>query len=113
MINNVTTEFYVPNQKEPIYIIEDSTGSYLALVYRTIRIKDTGYGQHRIFIDYELQLNVCKEFNKNERMMLDIYYHNLVSTLTRDIQTLFTDNIEERMNLPFYQNILHVKEYKK
>lgn len=109
MITTIETEFYVtPNKCEPLYIICDSVGSYLAFVYRTYRIEQTMH-QYKIGIDYELQFNVCKNFNANERRTIKAYFDNLVSMLTHDIQTLFTDNIDERIDLPFYRNIIHIK----
>ena len=113
MIDKVEMVFYItPNQPEQIYIIEDSVGSYLASVYRTYRFKETTQHQLKLTIEYELQLNVCKTFNGNEKMMIYNYYHNLVNTLTHDMQTIYTDEIAERVNLPFYENFMHVKVVK-
>ena len=113
MKHQIETGFYVSiGKNEPIYIIEDDCGSYLAVINRRITLKPNGT-QYYIAIDYELELNVCKKFNSNEIRMLRIYFDNVVNALTRDIQTIYTDNLEERMQLPFYTNILHLKPYDK
>lgn len=105
----VETGFYITiNQQEKVYIIEDDIGSMLALVWRTYRLKPFGK-QYQLIIEYELQYNSCKKLSIGERQMIRIYYDNLVRTLTRDMQTIYSDHIEERMQLPFYQNILHIK----
>ena len=112
-MNRIQTGFIANiGKRERIYIIEDSSGNYLADVTRIYKIRDNSTAiYHQIFfeIEYELELNSMRTFSKNELQMIRIYYNNLVSTLTHDIQTFYTDNIDERMKLPFYQNILHVK----
>ena len=113
MIDVVETEFLItPNRRDTIYQIESSDGRLLALIDRVYRVKETPQKQIQISIEYELTYNVCKSFSIAEKRLINNYFHNLVSTLTRDIQTIYDDNIEDRMALPFYENILHVKVVK-
>ena len=113
MIDNVESEFLItPNRKDAIYQIESTDGRLLALIYRTYRFKETAQKQMNVIIEYELQYNVCKQFSISEKRMINNYFHNMVTTLTRDIQTIYDDNIDERMSLPFYENILRVKAVK-
>ena len=102
--------FYIPlGKSEQVYRIEDDLGGTLAFVWRTYRIKQNTQYQIFLSIDYELQLNPARQLNQNELRMLRIYFDNLVRTLTDDMQTIYTNDIEERMHLPFYQNIMHIK----
>ena len=110
MINEVETGFFVRTHEwEKIYAIESDINELLAIVWRKVNINQKNQYQSYISIDYDLQYISGKNFSKKERDMIGYYYHNLVRTLTDDIQTIFTDNIEDRMQLPFYQNILHIK----
>lgn len=113
MIDNVESEFLItPNRKDKLYQIESTDGRLLALIYRTYRFRETPQKQMKVVIEYELQYNVCKQFSISEKRLINNYFHNLVSTLTRDIQTIYDDNVEERMSLPFYENILRLKAVK-
>lgn len=110
MKNQVETGFYFRiNEWEKIYAIEDSTNNLVAIVWRKYSIKQGNTLQVYLSIDYDLQFISGKKFSEQEIRTISYYYHNLVRTLTDDMQTIYTDNIEERMQLPFYQNILHVR----
>lgn len=112
MTTNTITEFYVtPNKPVDLYIIESDTGQYLAMITRTIRFVPTNF-QMVVKIEYELQYNVCKQFTQQERGMIRMFYDNIVSLLTNDIHTLYGDDLDERLDLPFMKNILHVKAAK-
>lgn len=109
-ITKIDTGFFINvNKEERIYSIDDDSGNMLAYVWRTFRIKQNHVGQFFLTIEYDLQYNPIRNIPNNEKQIIKIYYDNLVGTLTRDMQTIFTDHIEERMQLPFYTNILHVR----
>ena len=102
----------VKKQKEPIYIIMNSLDESLAYVYRIIYINETNTNSYDIRISYELNYNKYKKLNSNEITMVRIMFDNLVGMLNYDLKTLFTEDLNDRMNLPFYENILKVKVYK-
>lgn len=109
MSNIIETEFHlVSGREEPIYNIVSSNNELLGIVYRKIIIKPMGWEYH-ICIDYNLIINQFKKFNASEIRMVKYYYNNLVSTLTRDIQSVYVDNINDRFSLPFYENIMHLE----
>ena len=109
----IETGFYFRiNDSQKKFIITYDGVDLLAIIWLTYRLKQNHKSQYYLGLYWELQYNVIKNLSNSEKQMIQIYYHNLVNTLTNDIHMLFTDNIEERMNLPFYQNILHVKVIK-
>ena len=113
MVNEVETGFYLrTNEWVKIYAIENSINELVAIVWRRYTIEQKHTFQSYLRIDYDLQYISGKKFSKKEMDLIGYYYHNLVRTLTDDIQTIYTDNIEERMQLPFYQNLLHIKVVK-
>ena len=91
-----------------IFVIENSLDESVAYVYRTIYIGDE-FNMKKVRIIYDLSFNKYKEFSQQEIRMIRGYYDNLVNMLTRDIQTIYTQDINERLELPFMANILHVK----
>lgn len=109
MYDEVETEFYItPSKTITIYHLFDGSDGYIGSVDREIYFSQQLH-QERIKIVYKLRYNTLRKFNKNERLMINNYFHNLVNTLTRDIQTLYTDHIEERLELPFMVNLIHIK----
>ena len=106
----IESGFYIPlGKSEQIYRISDDLGGTLGYVWRTYRVKQTIQFQMYLSIDYELQINPMRKLKENELRMLRIYFDNLVRTLTDDMQTIYSNKIEERMHLPFYQNIMHIE----
>lgn len=110
MYNQVETGFYLrTGEWEKVYAIENSVNELVAIVWRKYYVDQKHQFQAYLKIEYDLQYISGKNFSKKEMDMIGYYYHNLVRTLTDDMQTLYSNNIEERMQLPFYQNILHVR----
>ena len=112
IVNQVETGFFVRiNEWEKVYAIEDSCNLLCAIVWRKFGIQDNGIGKLSKYfkIEYDLQFITGRNFNEQEIRMISYYYHNLVRTLTDDIQTIYTDNIDERFQLPFTSNILHIR----
>ena len=110
VINQVETGFYIRiGEWEKVYAIEDSTGSLCAIVWRKYNTKQTYKFQIYLSVEWDLQYISGRKFSEQEIRMISCYYHNLVRTLTDDMQTIYTDHIEERMNLPFMTNLLHIK----
>lgn len=108
----IESGFYIkPNERKVLYTIE-SGNMFVASVVQIMRLKEEKYGRYYIGFEYQLIYNQYHDLSSNEKQMIRIYFDNLVNTLTHDMQTIYEDNIEERMNLPFYQNILHLKPYK-
>ena len=109
MFDDVETEFYVtPCKSKTIYHLFDGNDGYIGSVDREIYFSQQLH-QERIKIVYKLRYNVVRNFSISEKRMINNYFHNLVNTLTHDIQTLYTDNIEERLELPFMVNLIHIK----
>lgn len=111
IVTQVETGFYIrTNEWEKVYAIEDSMNLLCGIVWRKISIDDNkGRLQKYLRIEYDLQLISGRNFNEQEIRMISCYYHNLVRTLTDDMQTIYTNDIEERMQLPFTANLLHIK----
>lgn len=110
IVNQVESGFYLRlGEWEKVYSIVDDTGLTCAIVWRKYSIEQKNKFQLYFKIDYDLQFITGRDFSKQEQQMISFYYHNLVRTLTDDMQTIYSDNIEERMQLPFASNILHIK----
>jgi len=109
MFDEIETEFYVtPNKTKTIYHLYDGSDKLIGSVDREIYFSPQLH-QERVKIVYKLRYNVLRNFSTSEKRMINNYFHNLVNTLTRDIQTLYTDNIDERLELPFMMNLIHIK----
>lgn len=110
IVNYVESGFYVQlGEWEKVYAITDDLGNTCAIVWRKFTYEQKYKFQMYFKIDYDLQFISGRNFNQQEIQMISFYYHNLVRTLTDDMQTIYSNNIEERMQLPFTSNILHIK----
>ena len=109
MVNNIEMGFYFTiGRCDKIYDIETLDGIYLASIYRIIGLKQNCGNQMYISFDYELEYNKFRKLSEMELRMVNILFHNLVNMITHDMQTIYVDNINERLNLPFYSNIIKV-----
>lgn len=102
--------FYITwGRKELVYTIESLNNEYLASIYRIYSYKKTTGNQILFRINYCLIYNDLRVKTPDQRRIIKIFFDNLVGVLTHDMQTIYEDDINERLNLPFYQNILQVK----
>ena len=108
--NNIETGFMVKEREwNKLYGIYDSLDILAGIVWYKINI-DKKTTMTQISIEYDLQIVSGRNFKQQELQMISFYYHNLIRVLTDDIQTIFSNNIDERMQLPFTANILHIKK---
>ena len=108
--NNVETGFLIKEREwKKLYGIYDSLDILAGIVWYKINI-DKKTTMTQLSIEYDLQIVSGRSFSQQELQMISFYYHNLIRTLTDDIQTIFSNNIDERMQLPFTSNILHIKK---
>ena len=108
--NNVETGFLIKEREwKKLYGIYDSLDILAGIVWYKINI-DKKTTMTQLSIEYDLQIVSGRKFNQQELQMISFYYHNLIRTLTDDIQTIFSNNIDERFQLPFTSNILHIKK---
>ena len=108
--NNIETGFLIKEREwNKLYGIYDSLDTLCGIVWYKINI-DKKTTMTQISIEYDLQIISGRNFKQQELQMISFYYHNLVRTLTDDMQTIFSNNIEERFQLPFTSNILHIKK---
>ena len=109
VVNNVESGFFIKEREwRKLYGIYDSVDELVAIVWYKINI-DKKVTSTYLMIEYDLQYISGKNFNQKETQMISFFYHNLVRTLTDDMQTIFTNNINERLQLPFTSNLLQVK----
>ena len=108
--NNVETGFLIKEREwAKLYGIYDSLDILAGIVWYKINI-DKKTTMTQLSIEYDLQIVSGRKFNQQELQMISFFYHNLIRTLTDDIQTIFSNNIDERFQLPFTSNILHIKK---
>lgn len=107
--NLVESGFFIKEREwKKLYGIYDSVDELCAIVWYKISV-DKKTTLTYLNIEYDLQYISGRKFNQKEIQMISFYYHNLVRTLTDDMQTIFSNNIDERMQIPFMSNLLHIK----
>lgn len=108
--NNVETGFLIKEREwMKLYGIYDSLDILAGIIWYKVNI-DKKTTMTQLSIEYDLQIVSGRKFSQQELQMISFFYHNLVRVLTDDIQTIFSNNIDERMQLPFTANILHIKK---
>ena len=105
MINKVETGFYLSiNKKEKLYNIVSPKNGYIGTIFRKYKYKFNNYtNDMMLMIEYELELSAMKKFDTKQRGEINLLFHNIVNVLTYDINHLFGDEINERLNIPFYK----------
>lgn len=106
-----TGYIFTPMKVEPLFIIVSNDGRYLAKISKRVVVKQFNRTQQLIDIEYIMEYNCLKKYTSSELTLLRIYFDNLVNVLNNDILTIYTDNISERLDLPFYSNIMHLERY--
>lgn len=110
-IQNLVESGFMIKEREwnKLYGIYDSLNVLAGIVWYKVNI-DKKTTMTLLSIEYDLQIVSGRDFSKQELQMISFYYHNLVRTLTDDMQTIFSNNIDDRFELPFTKNILHIKK---
>ena len=106
-----TGYLFTPMKYEPLYIIVSNDGRYLAKISKCVVVKQFNRTQQLIDIEYKMEYNCLKQYSQSELTLLRIYFDNLVNVLNHDMMTIYTDNMSERLDLPFYSNIMHLERY--
>ena len=106
-----TGYLFTPAKLEPLFIIVNNDNQYLAKISKRVIVKQFNFVQQIIKIEYVMEYNCLKKFTSQEITLLRIYFDSVVATLNNDMITIYTDNISERLDVPFYKNIVHLEKY--
>ena len=104
-----TTFYLIADKWNRLYNIYDENKNYLATIYQKITYDRKLGGTFELNINYRLLINIYHDMDSGFRKRLINYYENIVSMLTYDCRKVFTDDINERLDLPFDKNTFHIQ----
>ena len=101
------TQFYIPmGCWRMCYAITNGDIERYAFIDRQYIIN---IQSRTISINYRLRFNVLKIIDNGFKKRIIQYFDNLVNVLTHDCQTIFTDDLDDRMFNPLLGDELHVE----
>lgn len=97
----VKTSFHISNKIHNLYIVEDNDGNAIARISILTRYNQS---LNDIELYYRLWWTITGEQRPiNEKRYIRNLFKNIVNILTFDIQTVYTDDINSRIDYPFFK----------